>query len=203
MIISIDGQALQDSLVTGENLEEILVNLQEHHLPTDRMVGDVLINGRSYSEDVPHAAVEVDRSQISTLELVTRTPEEIASHFINHGGQLLNLLLDALPHITDMFRMGDETEANEHFLRFVESLHLMLTMLDQAGSFLNIGFESAIGEHGSVDDRLHNLASTFSRLIEIQENSDWIYLADILEYELTPELETLALVMAGLRSQAH
>ena len=198
MIISIDGNPVEEGKIEGGNLEDILAELQQDHLPYNRLVGEVLLNGQSYSEDLPHAAVEIARSDITSLELVTLTPEEIALHFISNGSHFLEAMLNSLPEISEMFRLGDEAEANEHYLRFLESLHLLVNMLEKVNGVMDIHFDLSSGDHGSMDDRLEKLAQVLSQLARIQEETDWIYLADILEYELTPELEALRDMLPNL-----
>ena len=199
MIIRIDQQDLGEQLVSGNNLEEILGNLQENHVPSDRMISEVHLNGKPYNEDVPHAAVEVSRQEIETLELLTITTEEIADHFLQNGPKLVNSQLDSLPKIIEMFRLGDEAEANEHFLRFLESLHLLINMLERVARVIGVRFDVPIDDHNSLEERLQNMADILSRLLQIQEQSDWIYLADILEYELIPELEALRDILPHLK----
>lgn len=203
MNIIIDGQRLKAAEVAGENLEEILEVLQAEHISEGRLIGTVLVNGQPYSEDVPHAAVEFSRAEVRDLELVTHAPEEIALHFVEHGAKIIQALLEALPKITEMFRLGDEAEANEHYLRFLQSLHLLMNMLDRVGWVLQIRFDQAVGGQESVEERMGKLLEILSELMRIQEESDWIFLADILEYELTPELEAWAELLPRLRSQAH
>ncbi len=203
MIISIDGQPIDAASIEGNNLEEILIVLQERHISADRLVGDVLLNGESYSEDLPHAAVEILRTDIETLELVTRSPEDIAVHFLKNGAHLIDSMAVSLPKITEMFRMGDEAEANEHFLRFLESLHLLVNMLSQVGNVISIRFDLPVGEHDSLNQNLNKLADILTNLLDIQEKKDWIFLADLLEYELTPQLDELRELLPHLRETAH
>ncbi|MFH1092084.1 MAG: hypothetical protein V1742_11005 [Pseudomonadota bacterium] len=203
MIININGRLVEAGTVGGENLEEMLLDLQERFIPPDSMVGDVLLNGVLYSEDVPHAAVEILRSEVQRLDLVTRSAEEIALHFIKHAPRVIEALLASLPKIVEIFRLGDEAEANEHFLRFLEPLHLLMNMLDKVGQVMGLRYETSIGDRGSLNDRLDKMADVFSRLLRVQEQSDWVYLADILEYELTPELEALAGFLPHLKETAH
>ena len=203
MLLTIDGETLQAGSIPGENLEEILVVLQDSHIPGSRLVGDVRLNGQSYSEDLPHAAVEIGRSDIETLEVITRSAEEVAAHFLENGVNLLTVLMESVPRIVEIFRVGDEAEANEHFLRFLESLHLLIGMLDQVGAIMGLHFNTALPQDVSLNERLLKMAGIMDQIIDIQENSDWIYLADVLEYELVPELEALRDMLPKFREGAH
>ena len=203
MQITINGNPVNPDSIPGENLEEVLAEIQEKHIPRDSIVGDVLLNGSSYSEDLPHASLEVLRSEIRTLEIVTRSAEEIVRHFIAHGPAIVSSLLESLPRIVEMFRLGDEAEANEHFLRFLESLHLMVNMLQKVATFVETGPDQSRGDRESLNERMRSLADILTRLLETQEQSDWIYLADLLEYELTPELSAIRDLVPRIDRKLH
>lgn len=203
MIIKINGQPVEPPEVEGENLEEILIRIQKQHLSPNDVVSEVKVNGRTYSEDVPHAAIEVSRSDIHTLDLSTVSSEEIAHHFVENGSELIDSLVASLPKITEMFRLGDEAEANEHFLRFLESLHLLVGMMERVCQVLGIEYQKDHPDDESLTGRVNSLAEILANLLSIQEQSDWIYLADVLEYELMPLLEAVSNLLPTLKASTH
>ena len=203
MNITIDGQPMAGTVVPGDNLEEILRELAENHVSGQRIIGEVRVNGREYSEDTPHSAIEVGRQDINSLELFTRSAEEIALHFIKNGDRLMQALIETIPKITEMFRLGDESEANEHFLRFLETLHILVDMLDRSSRVMGFRSDAPVENHGTLRGRLDKLAETLTQLLRIQEQTDWIFLADILEYELTPELQALGELLPLLTKTGH
>lgn len=201
--LTIDGDQLPASDITGANLEEIIGALMEHPRVANRVITQVLVNGSDYSEEVPHAALEVERGQIESLELVTHTAEDLSLHFLTHGHFFVNALREALPKIVDEFRLGDETEANEHFLSFLESLHLLLSMLEQAKLSMGLGDDISVGGKGSLNNFLDGLSATLESMTGLQEQSDWIYLADILEFELDNSLADLTELLPLLKNAGH
>lgn len=202
MRIIIDGQELEAAKVEGEDLESILLCLQQDHVSPNLITG-VRINGEDFSEDVPHASVEVDRETIETLEVATRSGEEIAIHFIDNGDQIIDMLLDSLPHIVEIFRLGDETEANEHYLAFLESLHLLISMFDQIGRILHLDYDQTMAGEVALNQRMEKLSQVMDELLKIQEENDWIYLADLLEYEMAQELAGLKEALPGFRTNLN
>jgi hypothetical protein len=202
MKIIVNGTSMENVPVQGENLEDILYDLQKSHL-SGAIVGEILVNGSCYEEDVPHAAIEVDLDEIQTLELTTLTTEEIGRHFLANGGSMLRAMLSALPKITEMFRLGDEAEANEHYLRLLESLQFFLTTLKTTSAALGIEFINSDGNDTPLEIKLQRVSDIFSDLLRIQEQNDWIYLADILDYDLTPELISLEQGLPELKGNIH
>jgi hypothetical protein len=202
MRILIDGEPLDPREVRGENLEEILEEIQDRR-EQETMVSDVLVNGRPYSEDVPHAALEISRNQIETLELTTCTVEEIALHFLKHSVAIINALLAGLPKIVEMFRLGDESEANEHYLRLLESLQLLFDMVGRVGQTLSLDFDRTLAPGISLKQGVEKIATIMTDLLRIQEESDWIYLADVLEYELKGVLSEFRDLLPLVRNELH
>jgi len=201
--LTIDGNNLSAQDVAGANLEEIIANLMEHPAVGDRIITQVKLNGDDYSEEVPHAALEVMRSQISSLDLITRSAEEISLHFLEHGHYFVEALRAVLPKVVEEFRLGDESEANEHFLGFLESLHLTLNMIEQAKLAMGLSEDITVSVQGSLNDYLLRLAKILNTLMGLQEQSDWIYLADVLEFELDQALAELIDLLPLLKRAGH
>jgi hypothetical protein len=201
--LTVDGSNLPAQEVAGANLEEIIASLMEHPAVGNRIITQVLVNGDHYQEEVPHAALEVDRSQIKSLDLVTHSAEDLCLHFLENGHCFVETLRLALPKVIQEFRLGDENEANEHFLSFLESLHLTLGMVEQAKLAMGLGEDIEVGGQGSLNDYLTRLADILNNLVGLQEQSDWIYLADVLEYELDQALVELVELIPLLKKAGH
>ncbi len=201
--LTIDGATVSVNEIAGANLEEILVSLMEHPLVGNRVITKVMVNGDPYREEVPHAALEVERTDINSLELVTHTAEDLSLHFLENGHYFLEQMRKALPKIVDEFRLGDETEANEHFLSFLETLHLTVSMVEQVKLSMGLGDDIQLGSHGSLNEFLDRLGQTLGLLASLQEQSDWIYLADVLEYELDESLADFIDLLPLLKKAGH
>ncbi|MDR2460874.1 MAG: hypothetical protein LBE38_08855, partial [Deltaproteobacteria bacterium] len=172
----IDGEELKANEVTGENLEEILLSLLEHPKTNGRIITSVVLNGLPYSEEVPHAALEVLRGSIDTLILGTLTLEDVGLNFLKTGPEYLNTLQEALPKIVESFRLGDEVEANEYFLNFLEALQLLMSMLEQSRCVLNLWQGGDEEDSSDLNLYLNSLLEILNTMISLQESKDWIFL---------------------------
>jgi hypothetical protein len=199
----VDGQEMTVTDISGKNLEEILLNLMEHPNINGRVITGVYLNGSPYVEEVPHAALEVERQEISSLTLKTLTMEDISLNFLEAGPSYLNTLIDALPRIVENFRIGDEQEANEHFLNFLEALHLMMSMLEQTRHILGLWQGQNTDSSSALNQYLDSLVEILNTLINLQEQKDWIFLADVLEYEMVEALNDLKELLPRLCQKGH
>jgi hypothetical protein len=201
--LTVDGRPLTATEIDGANLEEILLNLMEHPSTNGRVITGVRLNGQPYSEEIPHAAMEVERQAIESLSLDTLALEEMGMNFLKTGPAYLATLLEALPRIVENFRLGDEREANEHFLNFLEALHLLMTLLEQTRHVLGIWDGGDHEGASALNQYLDSLVGVLNNLVSLQEQKDWIYLADVLEYELDDSLRRLAALLPVLCQGRH
>jgi hypothetical protein len=201
--LTVDGQNIMTNEINGANLEEILLNLMEHPSTSGRVIRQIYLNGEPYSEDVPHAALEVPRDDIGSLKLDTLTLEDMGLNFLKTGPAYLATLLEALNKIVESFRLGDEQEANEHFLNFLEALHLLMTLLEQTRYVLGLWQGGDNENASSLNNYLESLALLLDSILKLQEQKDWVYLADVLEYEFQDSLRKLAAILPTLSQSGH
>ncbi|MDR1677049.1 MAG: hypothetical protein LBS44_01500 [Deltaproteobacteria bacterium] len=199
----VDGQNILANEINGANLEEILLNIMEHPSTSGRIIRQIVLNGQPYLEDVPHAALEVPRAKIESLNLDTLTLEDMGLNFLKTGPAYLETLLEALTKIVEAFRLGDEQEANEYFLNFLEALHLLMTLLEQTRYVLGLWQGSDDESASSLNQYLESLATLLGNVLSLQEQKDWIYLADVLEYEFQDSLRRLAAILPTLCHAGH
>ncbi len=88
----------------------------------------------------------------------------------------------------DHLRSGQIREGNELLGRITEDLHVLSGFLADAGQLPE--FTDRLG-----DQRVKDLAREYEDMVELlrgamdaQRTEDWVYLADILEYELNPKM---------------
>lgn len=178
MKILIDGQ---ETGMIGRfgNLEEVLFQIaidQDRH---DRIIWDVMVNGKNYDEAVPHDARKIMIESIQSLEIGTKDKAEISDHFIQSSGGMFSVLGRSAGEISGLFRKADEKEANKRYLEFLASYQDMFQMLQNVKPALNL----------PMDEMLEVLRELLDKMINAQENQDWVMLADLLEYELVPVLK--------------
>lgn len=192
-MIIIDGQRSPFELVHFENLEQILVKVMEDTRMQNRVVTDVLVNNETFSEIYPHQAEDMETSYIKQVEIKSVPAEDIAISITRELYKVVTLMAKAGRQVADYFRQADDALA----------LELYGDLLDVNRDFLNmVGVlrnEYALNSVMDLEQALDGLSSLFSEMIEIQENEDWILLADLLEYEYLPLVEKTKAMVADLR----
>ncbi len=203
MEIYIDARKLNNPSVNSANLGDLLLDIMAGHLPSGRVLSEVLVNGKTYNESYPDEALGVDLNSVSRLDLVTVPSTTMAQVLINQGPAHLDVLSEAALKLADEFRLSDEAEANEKFLLFLQAMQDFFSFLGQALDILAISLAHLEMEGLSASNKLRELTRILTEMSDRQEEYDWILLADTMEYDLVPVLNDWKNILDRLKSVAN
>lgn len=192
-MIIIDGQKSPFEVKQFENLEQIIEKVMEDQRMQQRVVTDVFVNNEAFSEIYPHQAEDMEAVHINRVEIVSVPASEMAQNITRELYKVVTLMGKAGRQVADYFRQADDAMALELFTDLLEVNRDFLTMV---GVLRN---EFSQGSSSEFEESLSGLSGLFSEMIEIQENEDWILLADLLEYEYIPLVDKTKSIVAKLR----
>ena len=182
-MIIIDGQQSEYAANHFENLEALLEKVTQSDHFKDRIVTDVLVNDEIFSEIYPHQAEDVEGDELQKVEIVSVTKLEMGREIIKEMAKVVSLMSQGATQVAGLFRQAEDLEA----------LDTYQDLLDVARDFLNMvgSLQEELGLSGSkdMDEVLASFSSLLTEMIEVQENEDWVLLADLLEYEFLPVVE--------------
>jgi hypothetical protein len=113
----------------------------------------------------------------------------------------LQKLIPALQITADSFRAKGEEEANKNYLICIEALQLFDELIDGIKRLFNIDFSKMLINGETIQSRKEKLLKLTSNMHSAQVNQDWITLADLLEYELTPLIEDWIHIIPSLQHE--
>jgi hypothetical protein len=189
MEVVLDGKLVKDD-ITGDNLQQVLESLSRDKIGKDRALKEVLINGQPYEEDKFGPPQSVSRGSIKRLGVQTISAREMALHFLTSADPTLNALIESTTPVAEMLNAGDTQNANERYLQLLNTLQLFLQMVEQCGEVLNLDMEGARLEEVSAKESLGRLGGLIEQMLEAQQQENWRNLADVIQYDLGPELQT-------------
>lgn len=96
------------------------------------------------------------------------------------------------------FRSGGERRALGHYIDFLNGFDSLVQALDYVGRALGIDYASTPLGGTTITRFVEDLNALLSESMKAQERKDWVLLADLLEYELAPHLESWQQVLAVL-----
>lgn len=192
-MIIVDGQRTPLEVHNFENLEQIIEKVMADTSMQSRIVTDVLVNNEAFSEIYPHQAEDMEASYIDRVEIISVHTSEMAQSITRELYKVVSLMATAGRQVADLFRQADDAQALE---LYSDLLEVNRDFMNMVGVLRN---EFIADSSMDFDVSLGDLSSLFSEMIEIQENEDWILLADLLEYEYLPLVEKTKAIVAQLR----
>ena len=203
MEVYLDTRPLEEMAINGGNLEDMLVDIMSFHIPPDRVLSEVKVDGLTYSEKKSQDAAFLERRAINRLDLVTIPAAALAEVLLDSGPGHLRVLIEAASKMADEFRLNDEAEANEKFVVFLQAMQDFFSFLGQALDVLAIPMSRVNVEGLSAQERLQALTDVLTAMSQRQDEGDWILLADTIEYELMPVLNDWLVILTRVKGAAH
>ncbi|WP_462325130.1 hypothetical protein [Desulfoplanes sp.] len=194
-MIIIDGQESEYSVNNFENLEELLerVTADEHF--QNRIVTDVLINDEVFSEIYPHQAEDIESDELDKVEVVSVSNQEMGRSIVSEMAKVVPLMAQGAEQIAGLFRQAEDLEALDTYQDLLEVAR------DFLGMVATLQDELGLSSNQEMGDVLQAFSELLSEMIEVQENEDWVLLADLLEYEFLPVVERWTPVIKDLETK--
>ena len=183
----------------GETLGDLLLHIQKEGLPQGKVVRSIKIDGQESSPDSPEAQ-KTPLSEIETLEIEISTLSDIVNKNIENADAYLIRLIPGIEKSVELFRMGNEQEANKFFINIIDGIDWLSQVLDMVLAAKEISPDTVFNGK-SIQDRRANLVDFTQQMVDANKNQDWVLLADLLEYEILPYYQEWSNLLPQLRSQ--
>ncbi len=160
--------------------------------------GDTVLSVKLNGEDITgkdHTdLIELPVTDIEELEVQTGDPKQLARSTLYSIADFLEQLLKELQNTAELFRLNQSRRSNDSFLRCIDGLQVFMHTMESCRRLLGISYELIFvpandESERSVAECRRELFSTLDAMIEAQSDQDWVLMADMLEYELIPNLE--------------
>ena len=168
----------------GETLGDLLLHIEKEGVPQGNVVRAIKIDGQESSPDSPEAQ-KTPLSEIATLEVEISTLSDIINKNIENADAYLIRLIPGIEKSVELFRMGNEQEANKFFINIIDGIDWLSQVLDMILTAKAISPDTVF-DGKSIQDRRASLVGLTQQMVDANKNQDWVLLADLLEYEILP-----------------
>ena len=182
----------------GETLGDLLSHIEKVGVAQGNVVRSIKIDGQESSPDSSEAQ-RTQISEIATLEVEVSTLAEMINKNIENADAYLIRLIPGIEKSVELFRIGNEQEANKFFVKIVDGIDWFSQVLDIILTAKEISPETVF-EGKSIQDRRTNLVDLTQQMVDANKNQDWVLLADLLEYEILPYYQEWSNLLPGFRS---
>lgn len=186
MNAKLEVNGIEESYPEGiSNLEKLLIFVMEEDITEDGLIVEVKVDGELYSESYEHQAREVDLSAAQKVEIATETKKAFAQVFLKEAPDYIAQLEKGFSSAAGLLRAPEEEgDGYDMLAGSLETLRAFKSHLDNVRPVLGKGDGAGESEH--FWQRFGSLAD---EIMEAQEGSDTIAIADLLEDKMLPLLE--------------
>ncbi len=186
MKIRVNGMEKTFEIATVDHLGKALSSL---NLPPTQLIIDIKLNDRPLEKNWHQKQDRIFLMNEDEMDIATEDAAVIGRNAFNDTREQLGKLVQDLELTAEGFRLEDETTANSRLVQSIENLQAFFTVLQEAFVLMGRDFNTTpIGEHKG-QEYVRMFSAKLSELIDVQQNKDWILLADMIEYELVPVLK--------------
>ena len=182
----------------GETLGDLLSHIEKVGVAQGNVVRSIKIDGQESSPDSSEAQ-RTQISEIATLEVEISTLADMINKNIENADAYLIRLIPGIEKSVELFRVGNEQEANKFFVKIVDGIDWFSQVLDIILTAKEISPETVF-EGKSIQDRRTSLVGMTQQMVDANKNQDWVLLADLLEYEILPYYQEWSNLLPGFRS---
>lgn len=190
MKISINGTETEDPSFKGETLEEVLNAILKSR--QDSYVRRIWLDGQEVSSSTPDT-LKTSSATVDLLELELAQLKDLLANNLSNAKEYLEKLIPGFQKAADLFRMGNEQEANKFYLQIIDGIdwfsQVVLTIINAQQHVLD-------GQ--GLEERQKKLNELMGQMLEANKNQDWVLMADLLEYEMVPFYEEWQKVLLNI-----
>ena len=183
MKVSINRVAQEESDFEGETVSAILDSMVQQ--TPGSYIRRIWLDDQEFPSD-DREALQKKPSDIDSLEVELANLKDLVATNLANALDYLKKLIPGFEQAADLFRAGNEQEANKYYLQILDGIDWFSQVVSVIMSPDEGETELPDTDDESLEVRQKKLTDLMSQMLEANENQDWVLLADILEYEMVP-----------------
>ena len=192
MKISINGAETQDPSFQGETLEEVMNAIVKSR--QNSYIRRIWLDGQEVSSDSQDTLKTLTTS-VELLELELAELQDLLANNLTNAKDYLVKLIPGFQKAADLFRMGNEQEANQYYLQVLDGIEWFSQVV-----IIIVSTQKNKSEEKSLEERQKKLTDLMSQMLEANQNQDWVLMADLMEYEMIPFYKDWEEVLSRIES---
>ncbi len=95
-------------------------------------------------------------------------------------------------------RIGEIKKGNDLLVEILDDFAQLVSLLDDMGQCYDLADTVRNGALDNISKESSQTVELLNMAFEAQENQDWVFLADVLEYELSEKIDSWSDLFGGL-----
>ena len=119
------------------------------------------------------------------------------------AAEACSVLSEHILEAANRFRSGEIREGSDLLSRVMDDFSMLVLLLEDVRRCRAFSEERGQGSLMALDKESQEMTDLLKMAVEAQESRDWVYLADILEYEFSQKLGSWDGFLKGLSNPAE
>lgn len=184
---------------TQTKLGDLLEHIQKETLQEDQFLFKIRVNDQSI-EFGSNETKETPLTEVLKLEIETSTMNDMVNENIQNAIGYLERLIPGLEQVGNMFRDGNQQQANQLFMDVVDGIDWFSQLVELVVQARQLDVNAVQYNGKTLSDRKQQLLTMTQSVLEVHKKQDWIRLADLLEYEFLPYYQDWLEVLPQLKN---
>ena len=193
MKLIINGVEQENYDIKDETLGEIL-DVMVKNTPGS-YIRRIWLDQKEFPPD-DYETLQKKPADINSLEIEFAKLRDLLATNLANALDYLERLIPGFRQASDLFRMGNEQEANKFYIQILDGMDWFSEVINIVMGSKEKGSES----EAILSDRQAKLTNLMGQMLEANKNQDWVLLADILEYEMVPFYEEWQDILKKLKN---
>ena len=205
MKLYIDGN-LNDSILSAGNMYDVLYggNIKSF-IPEGKVIKSIAINGTRYDD----LMLDADKSKAFKLgdadeiKITTMNQLELLNGSLNAAITFLNEFKAGIVKTTDEIRWGNSVTGFKDFSAYLSGLTMFIQIMEKISQFLKVDYNNLVYDGKSLQTYFNDLEKILSSVLSTQVEQDYVLLADIVEFELKPNIDIWENILKDMKTKIN
>lgn len=171
------------------SLDHVMKHVEANLLPPDEVIRQICLDGAPVNAESLQQNPSMLLSDLTgreRVEITTCTVKEVALDSVREAGMYLDRVEAITPSLAATFRDFPGPEAFENLRQLYDGFYWLSLLMAKLEPLLGIDMEATLVGKITLHDHHERFLGILKQLIAAQEQSDYLLIADLLEYEVLP-----------------
>ena len=193
---------INEKFIGCDTLADVIKSIEAEFIAHGEVVCEIRVNGLILKEEDEKKFAESKREEINELMVQTNAPQNLISQALESALDYLPKAQHACIECADLFRAGKQAEGQQFFQDVVEGCFWILdTVVHMRGTHENMNTSGHIATDWLVLEK--KFIADLKELLNSSERRDSILTADLLEYEMSNNLELMIPILRNYQDQGQ
>jgi hypothetical protein len=178
-------------------LTDLIAYLKSKVIDSTHKITKIVVDEREVAVDDQHLRL----SECLSISITSADPYKLADEGLCNMTEYVIHLLPMIRKCAENFRTKSEEEANKFYGEALSALKLVFDLIGGVENMLSINYSEISVNGEKLNDKILKLHKVLTSMHDAQKNSDWVLLADLLEYELIENLEEWQNSLPAIREE--